>query len=80
MRLLVTVLSLGVALASQAADKIKVLIIDGQNNHKWESTTPVMKASLEASGVFAVDVSTSPPAAKKAKPEEVATLAERWKS
>lgn len=80
MRLLVTALSLGIALASQAADKIKVLIIDGQNNHKWESTTPVMKASLEASGVFAVDVSTSPPAAKKAKPEEVATLAERWKS
>ncbi|MDB6140452.1 MAG: Trehalose utilization [Verrucomicrobiaceae bacterium] len=50
-------------LTIQAADKISVLIVDGQNNHNWVSTTPIMKASLEASGVFAVDVSTSPPKA-----------------
>ena len=61
MRTLLTTLALvATALLSQAADKISVLIIDGQNNHNWVSTTPVMKASLEASGVFSVDVSTSP--------------------
>jgi len=63
-----------------AADKIKVLLIDGQNNHKWDITSPIMKSVLEATGHFAVTVSTSPPEKKKAKPEEVASLPERWKA
>jgi uncharacterized protein len=42
--------------------KIKVLIIDGQNNHKWAETTPYLKAILEEAGVFTVSVSTTPPA------------------
>src|SRR5262249_50071712 len=49
--------------AARAADKdakIKVLIIDGQNNHDWRSTTPFMKKALEDSGRFAVDVATAP--------------------
>ena len=45
--------------------KLKCLIIDGQNNHKWQETTPVLKAILEHSGVFSVDVTTTPPAAPK---------------
>ncbi len=40
----------------------KLLIIDGQNNHDWKATTPVMKKTLVDSGLFQVDVSTSPPA------------------
>ncbi len=40
--------------------KIKVLIIDGQNNHNWKETTPVLKDIYEKSGHFAVDVVTSP--------------------
>jgi type 1 glutamine amidotransferase len=44
-----------------ADEKIAVLIIDGQNNHKWQQTTPVLKKALESSGRFSVDVSTSPP-------------------
>ena len=43
-----------------AADKIKVLIVDGQNNHKWKETTPVLKQILDEPGIFSVDVSTSP--------------------
>ena len=27
--------------------KIKVLLIDGQNNHNWKATTPVMVDALE---------------------------------
>ena len=40
--------------------KLKVLIIDGQNNHGWQRTTPILKAALESAGLFAVDVATSP--------------------
>lgn len=49
------------AASISAAEKIKVLIVDGQNNHKWDITTPVLKHALESSGAFTVEVSTSPP-------------------
>lgn len=39
----------------------KALIIDGQNNHDWQATTPVLRRLLEDTGLFQVDVSTSPP-------------------
>ena len=65
----------GVPLAdANAADKkLKLLIVDGQNNHNWRATTPVLKGFLEASGRFTVSVATSPPRArgkKKAATEE----------
>lgn len=44
----------------QAANKLKALVIDGQNNHNWKATTPVMKWALEETGRFTVDVSTTP--------------------
>src|ERR1700676_5418140 len=47
------------------AEKIKVLLIDGQNNHNWKATTPVLKWILEDSGRFTVDVSTTPPSAPR---------------
>jgi type 1 glutamine amidotransferase len=75
------------ASASQAAEKLKVLIIDGQNNHNWKACTPVLKAILEECGRFTVDVSTSPPAApalpKNAKAEDKKAHAEtvaKWKA
>ena len=40
---------------------LKVLIVDGQNNHPWKITTPIMKKFFEESERFAVDVATSPP-------------------
>lgn len=43
-----------------AADKIKVLVIDGQNNHNWKQTTPVLVNALESAGCFAATVSTTP--------------------
>ena len=46
--------------ASSAVTPIKVLIVDGQNNHDWKSTTPALKRILEESGVFSADVATSP--------------------
>jgi len=44
-----------------SAAPIKVLIVDGQNNHGWKETTPVLKRLLEETGLFAVDVATTPP-------------------
>jgi type 1 glutamine amidotransferase len=46
--------------ANKEGAKIKVVIIDGQNNHNWRATTPVMKKALEESGRFSVAVSTTP--------------------
>lgn len=43
------------------APPLKALIVDGQNGHDWESTTPVLKKLLEQSGLFSVDIATSPP-------------------
>lgn len=52
----------GAVSESFAADKkLKLLIIDGQNNHNWKKTTPVLKGFLEGSKRFTVDVATSPP-------------------
>jgi hypothetical protein len=41
-------------------DKVRVLIIDGENNHAWQQTTPFLKKALESSGRFVVDVATTP--------------------
>lgn len=43
------------------AAPIRSLIIDGQNNHDWKKTTPVLKKILEDSGLFHVEVLTAPP-------------------
>ena len=47
--------------ASLPAASIRALIIDGQNNHDWRKTTPVLKQILENTGLFQVDVLTAPP-------------------
>ena len=54
---LVALLSLGTA---RAAAPLKALILDGQNNHDWKSSTPHLKQVIEATGLFAVDVATAP--------------------
>lgn len=46
---------------SEAADKINVLIVDGQNNHDFVRTTPYLKKVLENTGRFSVFVATTPP-------------------
>lgn len=45
------------ATPSSAADKLKVLIVDGQNNHVvWPKSTMMMKQYLEQTGLFEADV------------------------
>ena len=56
-----TALVIGTVMAAvAAAAPMKVLIIDGQNNHNWKETTPHLKKLLEETGLFAVDVATTP--------------------
>lgn len=52
----------------RAAEPVRVLIVDGQNNHNWKATTPILKDFLTKSGRFAVEVITTP--AKGAAKEE----------
>ena len=49
------------------AKPIKVLLLDGQNNHNWKATTPVLIEALEAENLCKITVSTSPP---KKSPKE----------
>lgn len=42
------------------AEKVKVLILTGANNHDWQGTTPVLVGILESAGNFEVDVETEP--------------------
>ncbi len=40
----------GLGQAALTAAPISALIIDGQNNHDWKSTTPALKKILKADG------------------------------
>jgi uncharacterized protein len=52
----------------QAGQKLKALIVDGQNNHRnWPATTKMMKKYLEETGLFTVEVATTAPQGTDAK-------------
>jgi type 1 glutamine amidotransferase len=38
----------------------KALIITGQNNHKWETSSPILKQILDETGLFSSDIITTP--------------------
>jgi type 1 glutamine amidotransferase len=57
--LLLSLFAATVALAAPEP-QLKALLIDGQNNHNFKATTPLIKKALEDSGLFTVDVATSP--------------------
>jgi len=68
--LFVMTLMFSISSTTEAADtskdkpneKLRALIVDGQNNHDWKTTTPILQRALESSGRFNVDVATTPPA------------------
>jgi type 1 glutamine amidotransferase len=59
--------SFEIALLGAETAPVKLLVIDGQNNHNWKATTPVIQSALARSGRFIVEVSTSP---QKGSPKE----------
>lgn len=46
--------------APAPAKPVRVLILSGQNNHDWKSTTPKLKAILEEGGQFEAVVTEKP--------------------
>lgn len=58
-RLAAPLCALAFATSAHAAT-MKALIVDGQNNHDWKGTTPLLKKYLEGTGLFTVDVATTP--------------------
>ncbi|QDS92849.1 Trehalose utilization [Roseimaritima multifibrata] len=55
-----TILLALAATSGFSAEPLKVLLVDGQNNHNWKETSPLIVQVLEGTGQFAVDVATSP--------------------
>jgi uncharacterized protein len=48
------------ALTIGAQTRISVMLLDGQNNHNWQSTTPVLKKVLDEAGLFDTTIVTAP--------------------
>lgn len=70
--------SLCLLLFSQLFGKpLRVLLLDGQNNHNWQATTPVLVEALERDGLCKVTLSTSPP--KKSPKQEWESWNPRFK-
>ena len=63
-KILVVVLSLysilSFATETIAADKIRVLILTGKNNHNWKKTTPLIEKILTESDLFEVSTTVPP--------------------
>ncbi len=45
---------------ASAEEKLKALLLDGQNNHNWQQTSPLLVKILESTGRFTVERATSP--------------------
>lgn len=73
MKTFVAILAIAAGVWQCGAAPIKALIIDGQNNHDWKATTPVLKKMLEDTKLFTVEVDTAPgekdPALASFKPD-----------
>lgn len=76
-RALVAVACLGAcAHAPAVPSPVRVLIVDGQNNHDWRRTTAALVGILRGSGRFAVTVSSTPE--KNLPPEVWAGFTPAW--
>lgn len=47
--------------AAPASTALKALVVTGQNNHDWETSSPILKQILEDTGLFEVDIASTPP-------------------
>src|SRR5262245_10500763 len=43
----------GLPMLPRAAAPIRVMLVDGANNHDWKATTPVIRKILDEAGLFA---------------------------
>ncbi|MFT4692103.1 MAG: type 1 glutamine amidotransferase [Limisphaerales bacterium] len=57
---ILAMVALSLAVTTVNAATMRALIVDGQNNHNWKDTSPLLKKYLESTGLFTVEVATSP--------------------
>jgi len=74
-RMIVVLALIGLLPAYQVAGqnqpkRIKVLIVDGRNNHDWRLTTDALRSILKRTGQFDVHVSTAPQQMEHAGPRQ----------
>jgi type 1 glutamine amidotransferase len=66
------------AAPAAAPAKLAVLILSGQNNHDWKTTTPLLKRILESSGRFTVEVTEHPEQLTAASLARCDALVSNW--
>jgi uncharacterized protein len=47
-------------LTAVGQNRVRVMLLDGQNNHNWQSTTPVLKKVLDEVDLFETTIVTAP--------------------
>jgi len=57
--------------APRTQTRIRLMLLDGQNNHRWAETTPIIKKLLDETGLFATVVVTVPN-------EQIASFTPDW--
>ncbi len=60
------------------ANIIKVLLLSGKNNHKWQLTTPAIQNILEGSGRFNVTVTNNPENLNPNELEQFDVIVSNW--
>jgi type 1 glutamine amidotransferase len=60
------------------AAPIRVLLLSGQNNHDWKTTTPKLEAILEEDGRFEVDITGSPGGLTSSSLEPYDAILSNW--
>lgn len=63
-----------------AGPAVRVLLLSGQNNHDWKATTPKLKAILEETSRFKVDVSETPGLLTASSLEPYDVILSNWNS
>ncbi len=58
---LVGVLAWTMVAGAAETKPLRALLVDGQNNHDWKATSPLLKKQLEETGKFTVEVATVTP-------------------
>jgi uncharacterized protein len=58
--LIITAVILGLFSGCKTETVYKTLIITGQNNHKWEASSPILKQILDETGLFSSEIMITP--------------------
>ncbi len=48
------------AVTGEGQSRMRVMLLDGQNNHNWQSTSPVLKKLLDETALFDTTIVTAP--------------------